>query len=126
MELLKKNKFDVFFLLLLSILLIYDFFPGLRNFIYIPTWLIGTLIVLILIISIWFPRFSENTPQESYRMQIFVVVYILSIIFLLMFLGGESVSGLFNGFGIWVALLINIFEILKKRKDVIEGENKAL
>ncbi|MDF2067465.1 hypothetical protein [Bacillus sp. Cr_A10] len=108
------------FLLSVTVLLTYDFFPMYTNLVDIPKRLLISLIIVIVIISI-FTR-NKNQKKDSktiLRFQTLLFIYLVGLIVLFTILGGTSQIGLnLQNPVLWVVIVISILGILKQRQKV--------
>jgi len=108
---------DFIFHIALTLLLVHDFFPDsfLSNL--IPIKLNVWIILSLCLISILFKRLRRSDGKVNRKGQILSLIYLISVILILTYLGGESASGLGLGnVGVWIALAISIGEIFSQKR----------
>jgi len=113
---------DFIFHIFLTLLLVYDFFPDsfLSNLIPIKLniWIFSGLFI----ISILSKRSYHSDDKVTTKGQILSLLYFISVILTLRYLGGESASGLeMDDIRFWLIVAISIGEIFSKtRKKISE------
>lgn len=100
-----------------TFLLIYDFFPHLLNLLIIPPEGLKYLIILVIFIALFIPKYRKNVEEENFKFGLISFVYILGLTGLFTLLGGKSSSGLFDGVIIWVLVVVYLFKTIKYIKN---------
>ena len=101
----------------LTLLLVYDFFPDsfLSNLIplQLNIWIFSGLFI----ISIFSKRSHHSDDKVTTKGQILSLIYFISVILTLTYLGGESASGLeMDDIRFWIILAVSIGEIISKTR----------
>lgn len=115
---------DFIFHIFLTLLLVYDFFPDsfLSNLIpmKLNIWIFSGLFI----ISILSKRSQHSDYKVTTKGQILSLMYFISVILTLTYLGGESGSGLeMDDIRVWIILAISIGEIISKtRKKIFQNK----
>ncbi|WP_057913130.1 hypothetical protein [Peribacillus muralis] len=98
------------YLIVITFLLVYDFFPNILPTIILPEIILGLLIGFYL--SLLLKRDRHANHRAKFKEQILSILYLLFLIGMLTALGGKSSVGLsFNNAFLWVVLLLSIFPI---------------
>lgn len=106
---------SIFLVICFTVLLAYDFFPEISNILAVPRALVIFLLIAIFILSILFARDKDGHSKRSLKWEIFIIAYILGVMGLFTFLGGESSVGLsFNNEIIWIVAAISVFDIFQR------------
>lgn len=117
------KSFDTIFILAITLLFVYDYFPNVQLADAIPK---GVLIVLILGALIFRFVFKKNTPtnlKTNIKWQVLLLLYILILMVALPLLGGKSASGIsFNSEFVWVIVFISLFDIYSQWRKVKRSE----
>ena len=108
---------DFIFHIFLTLLLVSDFFPDsfLSNLIpmKLNIWIFSGLFIS----SILSKRSHHSDDKVTTKGQILSLIYLISIILTLTYLGGESASGLeMDDIRVWIILAISIGEIISKTR----------
>ena len=94
----------------LTILLIDDYFPSQFFAFNFPTWLL--ILVVILLFAINNFMVDKETVEQKLKRELFLILYIASLLVLLTLLGGESVSNLsLDSFILWFVFIFSILRI---------------
>ena len=122
---MKYLKFsDLIFYIPLTLLLVYDYFPGSLLSNIIPRRLNIWIILSLYLISLFFKRFQHSNSTQKINGQIFSLIYLLFVMFLLTILGGTSSSGIgLNNIGVWITLAISISEISSQKRKLNAQKN---
>lgn len=117
---MKKLNFALMLLMLLSVtvLLAYDFFPTFNNLIIIPKPLLITLIIIIVLVSIFSNRTQKEDSREIIRYQIITLLYLFMLVILFTILGGTSQVGIALRNPILWIVAISLFEIFQQQKKL--------
>ena len=111
---------DFISLFIFTLLFIYDFFPNIPLADAIPKGVLITGILGLLLFSFLFKKYKEPDHKEILKWQVFMTIYILSLMGILTLLGGRSSSGIAFDCGfLWVVLFIALFEMYGQWKKVI-------
>ena len=109
-------------LLSLTILLINDYFPSQFFAFSFPTWLL--ILVFILLFAINNFMVDKETVVQKLKRELFMVLYIASLLVLFTLLGGKSVSNFsFDNFIVWFVFIFSILRIAFDWK--METRNKV-
>lgn len=122
---MKRKDWMVIALILLSItfLMIYDFFPMLNDFLYIPKIIVTGFMLLILFLSFLVTR-SQN-QKSALIWQISSVSYLLVLIIVFSLFGGVSQVGISPSNPVfWIVLVISVIEIIREYKK-LKMENQV-
>lgn len=116
----KVNVFIIVLMLLsMTILLAYDFFPDLIDFIYLPKSLVVALLIIIVIFSILSNRFQKDNSRLILLWQLVSMLYLFLLVVAFTVLGGISQVGIsLNNPVLWIVILISIYEIYEQSKKV--------
>jgi len=119
---------DVIFILALTFLLVYDYFPNISPAGALPKVVSIALMALILgifLFSLMFKKFRDNDTnnKEILKGQIFLTIYFLFLIGVFTIFGGRSSSGIaFDNIFLWIFLLISFFDMYSQWKKVKREE----
>ncbi|MBN8435046.1 hypothetical protein [Priestia flexa] len=117
---------DLLFMLILTIILVFDYFPNPMFTKILPQAafvLFVSVIGLLFILSIIIRIRSEEKVAEGLIGQIILTVYIVVVMTILSLLGGESTSGVsFSNWIFWGVLSLSLFEIYSRWKKVKQKE----
>lgn len=107
-------------LVVLTLLLIYDFFPKLISYIYIPKSMLLGLILLTFLIGIFMSHFHKSDSSRiTLIWQVVSLAYVFALILIFTFVGGVSQVGLsLSDPFLWIVFLISIFDIVKGYKKI--------
>lgn len=115
------NAFKVIvsiFLAGFTLLMINDYFPNMLMSFHIPKWLIISLMVIIFLISNFFVK-EEDNERHTLNWLIISTGYIVLLMLVLSFLGGNSSTGItFSNPIIWVLLVIVLIDIFAKQRKI--------
>lgn len=119
---------DLLFLAAVTLLLVIDYFPGLLPFI-IRSGTIIIVFVLLIVCSFILNRNQNETIQlkDTYKLQVFSIVYMIAAVSILTFMGGESNAAisLFNPF-FWIAVIMTLFGAYTTRKKIKDIERDTI
>jgi len=117
---------DLLFMLILTIILVFDYFPSPMFTKILPQAafvLFVSVIGLLFILSIIIRIRSEEKIAEGLIGQLILTVYIVVVMTILSLLGGESTSGVsFSNWIFWGVLSLSLFEIYSRWKKVKQKE----
>ncbi len=116
------NPFQMIYMIILTLLLIYDFFPVffLSNIIS-PEVLLGVMIGLFLSILFKKDRHADHGPK--FKEQLFSTLYLLSLVGMLTALGGRSTIGIsLNNVFLWIVLLLSCYHTFSYWKKAKQSE----
>ncbi|WP_281998790.1 hypothetical protein [Priestia flexa] len=117
---------DLLFMLILTIILVFDYFPNPMFTKTLPQAafvLFVSVIGLLFILSIIIRIRSEEKIAEGLIGQLILTVYIVVVMTILSLLGGESTSGVsFSNWIFWGVLSLSLFEIYSRWKKVKQKE----
>ena len=103
----------------MTVLLAYDFFPKFNNLIIIPKPLLITLIIFIVLASIFSNRIQKVDSIEILRYQIITLLYLFMLVVLFTILGGSSQVGItLRNPVLWIVIAISVFEIFQQQKKL--------
>lgn len=103
----------------ITVLLAYDFFPTFDYLIMIPKPLLITLIIIIVLASIFSNRIQKEDSQEVLRYQIINLLYLFMLVVLFTILGGSSQIGItLRNPLVWIVIAISVFEIFQQQKKL--------
>ncbi|WP_373921293.1 hypothetical protein [Peribacillus muralis] len=98
------------YLIVITFMLVYDFFPNTLPTIVLPKIILGLLIGFYL--SLLFKKNRHADDRAKFKEQVISILYLLFLIGLLTALGGKSSVGIsFNNAFLWVVLLLSVFPI---------------
>lgn len=104
-------------LLAMTVLIAYDFFPTFNNLIIIPKSLLITLIIIIVLVSIFLNRTQKEESIEILHYQFITLLYLFMLIVLFTILGGSSQVGItLRNPATWFVIAISVFEIFQQKK----------
>ncbi|TDL88587.1 hypothetical protein E2R55_15480 [Vibrio vulnificus] len=114
------NPFQMIYMIILTLLLIHDFFPVFfLSDIVSPEVLLGIMIGLFL--SVLFKKDRHVDHGAKFKEQLFSTLYLLSLVVLLTALGGRSTIGIsLKDVFLWIVLLLSCyhtFSYWKKTKQ---------
>ncbi|RYG72528.1 hypothetical protein EU245_10005 [Lentibacillus lipolyticus] len=96
----------------MTVLLIYDYFPGAPFAEMIPLQLLMVIMLALFVITVYRNRKQQTDQVHMFQSQVFFLVYIVAVMALLTVLGGESRVGIAFDKGIfWAALAVTLMEI---------------
>ncbi|SFA95754.1 hypothetical protein SAMN04488072_104143 [Lentibacillus halodurans] len=98
--------------LCITVLLVYDYFPGIPFAEAVPLNLLILVMLALFILAVYRNRKQNPGQRNIFRSQVFFLVYIVAVMALLTFLDGESRVGIAFDKGIfWAAFAVAIMEI---------------
>ncbi|MDP1418264.1 hypothetical protein Q8G35_07555 [Peribacillus simplex] len=114
------NPFQMIYMIIITLLLIYDFFPVFfLSDIFSPEVLLGVMIGLFL--SVLFKKDGRADHGAKFKEQLLYTFYLLSVVGVLTALGGRSAIGIsLNDVFLWIVLLLScchIYSYWKKAKQ---------
>lgn len=114
---------DIIFLIFLTNLFVYDYFPNTTFENIIPKNFLILLIVVLVLFSLRFKGYKNSNNLEIFKWQLFTTVYILFLIVLLTILGGQSTCGIsFENVYFWIVLFISCLEMFFKFKKAKQSK----
>lgn len=122
---MKRYFGGIIALVALTLLLIYDSFPKLISYIYIPKSILIGLILLIFLISFIMSYFQkEDVSRFNPLLHILLLTYFFALIIIFTIAGGISQVGLSvtNPF-VWIMFFITIIAIVKEYKKIKADAN---
>ncbi|MFD1928413.1 hypothetical protein ACFSFY_10150 [Sporosarcina siberiensis] len=107
-------------LVLLTFLMIYDFFPKFISYIYIPKSMLLGLILLTFLIGIFMSHFDKgDSSKVTLIWQVVSLAYLFALIMIFTLVGGVSQVGLsLTDPFLWIVFFISIFDIVKGYKKM--------
>ncbi|PEO46249.1 hypothetical protein CN563_14900 [Bacillus sp. AFS026049] len=116
------NPFQMIYMIILTLLLIYDFFPVFfLSDIIPPEVLLGVMIGLFL--SILFKKDRHADHGAKFKEQLFSTLYLLSLVGMLTALGGRSTIGIsLNNVFLWIVLLLSCYHTFSYWKKAKQSE----
>lgn len=117
---------SVIFICFLTILLAYDYFAVLPDIIKIPQFVFQVTFFVLFIISMIIGR--DEDDSNSWKWQVFIIVYIVTLMLVFSLLGGKSSVGIsFSNTVFWIVLGISLIEIyIEWRKQKSSDQNKHI
>lgn len=121
---MKRKILSVSVLVILTLLIIYDYFPQLIYFLHIPKSVLVGLLLLTIIIGIFMNYLQKEVSSKStLSWQVTTILYLLALISILTLLGGTSQVGIsLSNPVLWIVLLISVFELVREYKKVKERQ----
>ncbi|MFF2753051.1 hypothetical protein ACFVR1_04735 [Psychrobacillus sp. NPDC058041] len=116
----KINVFIIVLMLLfMTIILAFDFFPDLFEFIYLPKTLVIAMLIIIVLFSIFYSRFQKDNSRIILLWQMVSILYLFLLVVAFTVLGGISQVGIsLENPGLWIVIGISIYEIYEQNKKV--------
>ncbi|GEN82708.1 hypothetical protein SLU01_10200 [Sporosarcina luteola] len=116
-----------FTLILITLLMAYDFFPSFNDLLHIPRSIfIGLLLVIILIGFINNRVQKDSSSKISLWWQVILPSYLLVLIVVFTLFGGASQVGIsLSSPVVWILLIISFFDIVKELKKIKLSESSA-
>jgi FtsH-binding integral membrane protein len=118
---MKKSNvlYEVATLLVITILLAYDFFPALNTIFYIPKpWMLLALATILIISSFVNRRYEQSAKQLLIR-HIVVLVYSLLLLSIFTLMGGSSQVGISLAHpALWIVVAFSLIQINRQRKKM--------
>lgn len=117
---------SVIFICFLTILLAYDYFAVLPDIIKIPQFVFQVTFFVLFIISMIIGR--DEDDSNSWKWQVFIIVYIVTLMLVFSLLGGKSSVGIsFSNTEFWIVLGISLIQIyIEWRKQKSSDQNKHI
>lgn len=118
---MKKLNLSLMLVMLfaMTVLLAYDFFSTFNNLIIIPKTLLITLIIIIVLVSIFSNRMQKEDSIEILRYEIITLLYLFMLVVLFTILGGSSQVGItLRNPVLWIVIAISVFEIFQQQKKL--------
>lgn len=113
------NYIDLLFYVPLTFLMVYDYFPNLSMFNFIPREIYIWVILGLVIFSLFFKRLQTDNRLEIVYSQIFSLSYLLFLMIILTVSGGESLSGIgFDDIGTWIVIILSIARIVSQKRKL--------
>lgn len=113
----------IIFLIFLTILFVYDYFPNATLENIIPKNVLILLIVVLVLFSLLFKRYKNSNNIEIFKWQLFTTVYILLLIVFLTILGGQSTCGIsFENIFFWIVLFLSCLEMFIQFKKAKQSD----
>lgn len=105
--------------LVLTLLMIYDFFPKLINIIDIPQNLLMYLMLCTFLLGLLVGGKRKDTNKTDLYVNIASMSYLIIVVFVLTILGGVSQVGIsIKSPFTWIIVAVALFEILRKNKKI--------
>ncbi len=112
--------FTIFIHLILTMLLIYDFFPNSINYINIPKGILVILILIIFLLGVFFGRKNKNN-KTNFFVGVVSILYILLIFLVLTLLGGVSQVGIsITSPWTWIIFAFALLELFRRNKKTLK------
>lgn len=118
---MKKSNvlYEVVTLLVITILLAYDYFPALNTIFYIPKLWMFFALAAILIISFFVNQRYEESAKQLLIRHVVVLIYSLLLLSIFTLMGGSSQAGIsLDSPALWIVVVIGIFQINRQRKKM--------
>lgn len=107
--------------IILTLFIVYDYFPDLPLAYAIPSGVLLWLFVGLFFVSFFF---RELNHKVSLKWQVLSLTYFVSLLAWLMILGGQSTAGIsFNNVFLWIFLLMSCFDIYSQWKKLKQQKN---
>lgn len=117
------KSMEIISMLLVTILLVNDYFPSLSISQAIPKKVLLGLIIGMIIISNLFNRYKNSASSNIFKWGVWWLLYFIFLLGLLTVLGGKSRTDISfdNGF-MWVVILLSVIELFSKYKKAKQNE----
>ena len=102
------------FIILLTLLLAYDYFPDLKKIIEIPRPVFISIFIGLVIVSLILNPKNEGGKENrnELRWDFFIILYIIAVMIIFSLLGGTSSAGVsFSNVVFWIVLGISIIKL---------------
>ncbi|SOC43719.1 hypothetical protein [Ureibacillus acetophenoni] len=117
------NTLDIIYFFVMSLLLVYDFFPNFPFADSVPTNVLIPLILVLMVLSILLKQYNDKSKKDLLKAQIFWTIYLLLLIVILTVLGGQSKTGIALDNGVlWIAVLISLVGPLSRWRKLKNSE----
>ncbi|MDN4494346.1 hypothetical protein [Ureibacillus aquaedulcis] len=117
------KSLDSIFILAITLLFVYDFFPDIPFADAIPKGVLIILILVCLVFSLLSKKHRNPDNKTTLKWQIFLTLYIMMLMVIFPLLGGKSSSGIsFDSEFLWIIILIALFDIYSQWKKVKRSE----
>ncbi|GEL78652.1 hypothetical protein [Tenuibacillus multivorans] len=114
-----KQRQDIVLLVIMTLLLVYDFFNGVRLDGGVNQLSLLLIIFGLYLITLNAKKSKTQNEKEILNWQIFITCYLVVLIGLLTAFGGESTSGIsLSNVFFWAVVAISIIEIIVQWKKV--------
>ncbi|MHC8516605.1 hypothetical protein [Sporosarcina sp. ITBMC105] len=117
----------IFILIPLTLLMAYDFFPKLNDFLFLPKPMLIGLLLLVVLLGFFTIHFQEvESAQSSFWWNVSLVSYLLSLIVIFTLLGGNSQVGIsLSSPVLWIVVALTVFEMKKEYEKAKAHEVNA-
>lgn len=113
-------------LLVLTILLAYDFFPALNNVFYIPKGILLLLLATVLLLGLFSGRKQVRNAKESLVRHVVTLVYLLLIITVFTLMGGTSQVGIsMESPTLWIIVAISLIQIQRQWRKAATVDRRS-
>lgn len=120
------KNFDSLFIVAITLLFIYDYFPTVPFASAIPMGVVIFLILGSLLFNFVLKKYNETDLKTEVIWKIIIILYVLFLLWLFPLLGGQSVSGIsFSDGGLYIIILISLFDIYSKWKKLKVNHSEA-
>jgi len=114
---------DFLFVIAMSLLLVYDFFPNFPFADAIPTNILVPLILVIMVLSLLFKRYRDTNKKAIFKWQLFWTIYIILLLGILTLLGGQSKAGIaLDNRVLWIVGLISLSGLYAQWKKLSKSD----
>ena len=120
-EMMKKFNLALMLVMLfaMTVLLAIDFFSTFDYLTIISKPLLITLIIIIVLASVFSNRIQKENSHEVLRYQIITLLYLFMLVVLFTILGGSSQIGItLRNPLLWLVIAISVFEIFQQQKKL--------
>jgi len=121
---------DSLLFLFITLLLIYDYFPTFFLNEVLPEHVIFLLLLSMLFINVFNKNKQPSSEKDSFKSQLFVLLYVFMLMFVLNLAGGESTVGLsFENRIFWIVVFIALVQLVvqwkrMKREGLQRGQGR--
>lgn len=117
------NTLDIIYFFVMSLLLVYDFFPNSPFADFVPTNVLIPLILVLMVLSILLKQYNDTSKKDLLKAQLFSTIYILLLLVVLTALGGQSKTGISLDSGVlWIVVLISLVGPLSRWRKLKNSE----
>ncbi|GIN88049.1 hypothetical protein J6TS2_44350 [Heyndrickxia sporothermodurans] len=110
---------NVLLLLSLTLLLVYDYFPDIEIFHFIPIKYINWIFIAGVLSCLVLNRQNQTMTKKSIYKDLYLFYYIVVFIVIMTLLGGNTNSGIgFNTFSFWIITIIFFWNIIYNHKKI--------
>ena len=105
-------------------LMLYDFFPVVREVIRIPKPVVVLLLLTLVFLGFYIDRSQfKTTSRSSFWWEVTLISWITGFLILFTFLGGHSSVGLsISSPALWIVFVISLFELKREYQKVKAAE----